>query len=354
MNAPPDTMTGVQAGPGAEGAAKTPGTGPATPGASAQPAATPGTTPAIPSIPTVVDFSAPVGEIAPELQTKTFTLAFNPQAGSKAAYETLFKMDASTQMPEEIKKSMGDASTNMSTEWKMDATYNFEKSDGKKFPISYTIDDVVVKEKEAAKGAPPGMEAAVADGAKQMKGKTVKMTVGADGKLIESGKSVDDGAAMAMQGFTQVVGIQGIVFPKKPVKVGDTWSSPVEFSKLMSGMGAMPGMKMDPINAVVKFVRVEGEESDPIAVLEVIMKGNPNISMGGGGSGASAMPAFKMNVSMDSKSIVKIQVSTGLVLSSVGSTTQTMSYDIPSMDKKAAPAKIKMKQVISVGMTKKD
>ena len=351
MNAPPDAATGTAPGNNSNGLTKSqPGT--AGPGATAQPGQTEGTSPAVPSIPTVAESSKPVGEIAPELQAKTYTLKFKPEAESSVSYETVMKMDSSTKVPEELKQSMG-AAPNISTEWKMDTTYKFAKSDGKKVPLTYTIDDVVVKEKEAAKGGPPGIEAAVADGARQMKGKTVKLAVGADGKLVETGKSVDDGAAMALQGFTQVVGLQGIVFPNKPVKVGDTWTSKVEFSKLMSGMGTLPGMKMDPLNAVMKFVRVEGDESDPIAVLEVVMKGKPNITLPGSG-GSSPMPSFKMNVEMDGKTIVKIQVNTGLVVSSVGTTKQNMSYGIPNMDKKKAPATITMQQVINVGMTKKD
>lgn len=100
-------------------------------------------------------------------------------------------------------------------------------------------------------------------------GKTSTVVVDQYGKP----KSV---ATVGSAGMAQMGGIQGVAFPVKPVKVGDTWTVDLDMAKMAPGGGA--GMKIKgriPMRYTLKSVNTVGGRK--IATIGVVINGSAQI-----------------------------------------------------------------------------
>lgn len=308
--------------------------------------------PARPSIPT----EEPPKPSVPSLQTKSYTIALNMNKGDEVRYQNDMEMNLTMGtmkgMPEnqQLPKNMG-------TKWTYTQKYKVDNATAAAIDLKATIEDVKVEDNSKAKASVMDLSKMMADGMQQMKGKTVSQKIGRDGQLLSAGTDVDAQAAMAMQGFTQAMGFQGVFFPKKPVKVGDTWQNKMEFSKLMAGarsMGPGSSMKMDDIPVTTKFLAVEGDEANPVGVMEVTINSKPHMQMSiSGADKAKTSMGLTMDMQINGKTVVRVNLKSGLVISSTGSTTAAMNMKFPTAaDSKAPAGSMSMTQTVKVAMRK--
>lgn len=113
---------------------------------------------------------------------------------------------------------------------------------------------------------------------------------------------------MGGMGSAMGQGAGSTTFPKKAVKVGDTWTSSLDFGKIMGG--AMPGMKMNgQIPVSYRLVALQGG----VATIAMTAKGAISMDMGG----------KAMRLTMDMRSTSLVEVATGLAKSAT-TTADTM------------------------------
>ena len=93
------------------------------------------------------------------------------------------------------------------------------------------------------------------------------------------------------------LGSQNVSFPKKAVKVGDTWTSTVDMGKMMPAGGSASGK----IPVVYKLVSLKGG----VATLAMTMNGTTNVKAG----------AQAMTMRMMSKGTLAIDAATGMMRS---------------------------------------
>jgi len=132
------------------------------------------------------------------------------------------------------------------------------------------------------------------------------------------------GRASQMGGMN--FGFLGAEYPAGPVSAGATWSTNVDFSKIMGG--AVPGMAASAGKSTIpvkyKLVKVESRAGKSIAHLSYTMKGSVNMNMGGGNQKAAAMA---MVISMDMKGTILVDVSTGAPISGSSNGTTNVSIN---------------------------
>lgn len=108
---------------------------------------------------------------------------------------------------------------------------------------------------------------------------------------------------------------QGVLFPKGPVKVGDTWTQSIDMGKIMSS-AKMGGMKMQG-----KF---------PLAYRLASLKGGvATITMTSKGNLTMAMGAQPINATLNMRSTIQIDAATGLMKSMT--TVNDTDTKIPGM-----------------------
>ncbi len=107
-------------------------------------------------------------------------------------------------------------------------------------------------------------------------------------------------------------GSQGVAFPKKAVKVGDSWTSALDLGKMMGALSR--GMKTSgTIPIVYRLVAVQGG----VATVSMTAKGTMSMSMG----------TRPMRITLDVRSTSLIDVATGMPKSS--RTTTDTSTELP-------------------------
>ncbi|MBL8088539.1 MAG: hypothetical protein JNM85_10785 [Chthonomonas sp.] len=348
---------------GVTSAAPAPGAAPSS-GVTEAPAGTaPGAAPsagvaAAPTAPTAPGTAATAGTPAPaEAQAASYDLRLIAEKGDFAKYETA--MDMTMKMPQmgAPKGEPDKAPDPIKVAYSVVTDYKFLGKSDK----GYTIESKLVDVKAPASTTPKGgmdMAAMAIDGVKQMKDKPVKMDVSPKGKILKQGSSVDDQASMAIQGMSQAIGFQGILFPDKPVKVGETWNSKLEFSKLMGGMGSMlqgGKMSMDDVPVETKFVRVETLNGRTIGVFEMKMNGKPKMTMSMPGDAKTKSSGMGMSMDMEISGLTTLRVDTktGMLESSNGTTNMKMLIKMSGMGSQAGgPGGMKMEQAIKVNIKK--
>lgn len=108
------------------------------------------------------------------------------------------------------------------------------------------------------------------------------------------------GAAMASQiGTGMMNGAQGVVFPRRVLKIGDAWTASMDVGK---AMGAAMGGRVMATGRVPIVYRLTGLK-DNVASISVSMKGKTTLTFG----------AHRAEVSMNATGAMSVDASTGLL-----------------------------------------
>ncbi|CAN5343564.1 hypothetical protein BH11ARM1_BH11ARM1_14150 [soil metagenome] len=130
--------------------------------------------------------------------------------------------------------------------------------------------------------------------------------VGIDSPDAKS-KQTMDAASAAMAGMS---------FPTHPVKVGDTWSTEIDFSKV-AGQGMGAGMMKGTIPVKLKVISLTGTT----VTISTVMNGTTNMEMPAGPNGQTG----KMSMKIVSVGTSAIKISDGTLLNTKMDMTMTMS-----------------------------
>jgi len=97
---------------------------------------------------------------------------------------------------------------------------------------------------------------------------------------------------------------QTITFPKKAIKVGDSWSATLDMGKMMPGAQAgMTATGVIPITYRLQSLKKVGDKT--LAVISMAMKGKSTMTM----------PQGKMDINMNSTGQSVVNVATGMFIS---------------------------------------
>ena len=215
------------------------------------------------------------------------TFAYQPPVGATFKYRTIIDSN----------QNMG-AGVDLSSRIQMDAqtkivsrTAGLTKLETKTLAVKVT----------APKGSPMAGQTAQLE--KMLMGNTTTSTIDRNFKPVS-------GQSTAMNQVTQgMMGAMGTYsFPNKPIKIGESWTTKMDVSK----MGAMaPGMKISGnIPIVCKLVSVQGGD----AIISVTMNGTMQMEASG--------QAIKMK--LESQGTSKVAIATGLSFYSDTKSSYTM------------------------------
>lgn len=147
---------------------------------------------------------------------------------------------------------------------------------------------------------------------------TVSTTVVDEFGNLKSLGATGAGAAMAKGiGNGMMAGAQGVAYPAKALKVGDTWGASLDLGKVMGGMmgGAMK------VNGKIPIVYRLTGLSGGTATIAVSMKGSTTMNMG----------AQAIKMTMDTAGTMRVETATGLLQSMT--TTSVTDVQMGAMGK---------------------
>lgn len=158
-----------------------------------------------------------------------------------------------------------------------------------------------------------GDEQASAQMKKVMEGKHQTITIDKFGTPKADPKDTSGGMKAIMEGFNnQSV---GVVFPKKPVKVGETWTSSVDLgaamNKAMTANGGKAGGAKGKgmLKTTYKLVKIDGKS----ATITSSISGTMDMDMGGGKAGGPQ--GMKMSMTFSGSGNMNIERATGVPFS---------------------------------------
>lgn len=175
--------------------------------------------------------------------------------------------------------------------------------------------------------APPGsmMANQASQAESRMKGTFFEAIYDSRARMVDgtmTGTGMMGQSASQMGGMN--VGFMGAEFPAGPIAPGATWSTSIDFGKVMSSMG--PGMGRMGANSKIpvkfKFVRIETSGARRLAHLTYDMKGSVTMNMGGGNQKAAGM-AMKIGINMAGK--LAVDIATGVPVTGTSSGTTSIS-----------------------------
>lgn len=217
--------------------------------------------------------------LVPIASAQSVLLRYRPPVGKTVAYTVSMSMTMST--PQKTPGTKGP----MSIKQTMPMTIRV---------VSRTADLTTVETKTGSARFGVGSPMA---GAPQAKPVVMRMTIDQFG-TPKGGAAAGPAAAMmnSMGGSTQ-----GVLFPRGPVKVGDTWTQSIDMGKVMSG-AKMTGMKMQG-----KFPLVYRLTAYKGGIVTIVMTSKGKMTM--------AMGTQPINANLNMRSTVLIDAATGLMKS---------------------------------------
>lgn len=123
-----------------------------------------------------------------------------------------------------------------------------------------------------------------------------------------------DGMSQMMSGMNN--SLNGVTFPAKPVKIGETWTNVIDMGKMMSAASkdqpAAAGLKSNgKMNMTYKLLKVT-----PAGILiGMNLSGTVNMDMGGA-KGAGGAQGMKMNMTMKGSGTFTVEKGTGIPINS--------------------------------------
>jgi hypothetical protein len=252
----------------------------------------------------------------------------------KAGTTAKFRQDSSMQMSAPMMSKDGKpVEVNTTTEQSM----KIVKATGNDFTVETTVTD----SKVVGAGSKEGMGSAIAGQLAQAKGSKSTAVYTSLGK---PSKPATDAAStqQMLNDFGRSLGFQGLVFPGKKVKVGESWSATVSLDRAMGALSKTMGgsAKMDPIPVKTTFSKVEMQGTKKIGVFNVVMRGKPKMSASGGKAGN-----LGMQLVINSQGELKIDLATGLLVSSIVTVENSFAFSGAGMGEANG---MKMSQLIRI------
>lgn len=276
-----------------------------------------------PSAPTYPD--KPVE--APKADGQQYTLRYNIPAGTVADYKQNITMS--------INSPLSGPGKPMEINSVTDQKLKVLKASPKDFTVRTDVTNVQVQ----GDTSQPAISQ-LAKGIQATKGTSYDATFSKVGKVTTGGgKDKFSGRDLASMAYGFGTGFQGLTFPDKPVRLGDTWTSELDFSEVVGSLGQGMGgaASMDKLPVTTKLLAVTTQGNRKFADLEIVMSGKPKLNAKGGQSGGG----FKMDMAIQGRHLVRIDLATGLAESIEGTTESSVSM---SMGPKAKP--IQMSQLM--------
>jgi hypothetical protein len=233
-------------------------------------------------------------------QAQKVTLRYNPAVGKTYVFSTTTTM----------KQTMPQGASNMKQS--MTTTMKVLKKAGDKVTIQTTV--------SGAKVTATGQGAEMASGIEKQLNSTKSTTViDSRGRPADIKATGPQAMQSALSGMAGGLGSMNS-FPEGPVGVGSTWTSTIDFQKMMKGM--LQGMKMSGGKIPVKMTlkRFETAGGKRLAVIDVVLNGNFSLNPPAGN--ASAMGP--VTTTLRTNATMKVDVATGVpveVQSKGGGTT---------------------------------
>ena len=160
-------------------------------------------------------------------------------------------------------------------------------------------------------------------GANTPKDSSMTMTIDKYGNIKMDAKG--GGALGAMFGGNDNSPV-GLMFPKKPVKVGDTWTSSVDMGAMMAGaMKASPQAKNTKATGMLNMNFKLNKLDGTVAGITCTFSGTVNMSTMGASPKGGAPQAMNMTMKMSGTSNYTIERPTGMVMSAITKTSMDMS-----------------------------
>lgn len=242
---------------------------------------------------TAVAVALVLGSVIAAGGQKAVTLRIKPPVGQKYTYAMV--MDNKT-------SGMGGAGT-MSMKVTTELVYSVKSLKGTNTTMETTTKSAKVT---APQGSPMAGMAAQLE--QQLKGQTMTVTLDELGKMVSTPGT---NATMAAGANTSVE------YPRNPVSVGSTWSAIVDMGKVLAAQGLQVTGGKIPFN--YKVTKIESVGGQTLVHLSQAAKGNFTTSAAAGAGAGS------MKVGLDSKTGIVVEAATGMLRSSKGTMTMTLS-----------------------------
>lgn len=217
---------------------------------------------------------------------------------------------------------------NLDMTQKLDTTLKVLSKNTRGHKIQTTVDKATVS---APKNS--AMAGQAAQAGNSMKGASFSAVYDAQGRIVEGSLETKGamGRAMTQMGSMNA-GFMGVEFPARQVSPGETWSTSIDFAKLMAGMGPAANMKANgKIPVKYKFVRLENRGGKSIAHVDYTMIGNVDMAMSGNNPQANGMQ-IKVGINMKGK--LQIDVATGAPLAGSNGGTTSINFGGMNMGQK--------------------
>lgn len=230
------------------------------------------------------------------------TLHYQPVVGK--AYRYSMTMSSNNSMA---------AGQNMSMTSKMNITMKPLSRTAGKTTVQSTVDSVKVT-------APQGSPAAnmTSSMEKSMKASKTTLVMDSQGKIVSM--NATGGNPMMGQMGQNMGGMMTFAYPKTPVRVGSSWSIPMDFGKMMAK--TMPNMAVTgKMPIVMRVMRIYGQQGRTLVQLAMTMNGVMNM----GAQGRSI--ATKMN----SAGTLVIDAATGMPVSQQQTMTGATTFGKQTM-----------------------
>lgn len=157
------------------------------------------------------------------------------------------------------------------------------------------------------------------------------------GKPAGENPDLSDPMRSMVNGVGAAIGVFGINYPGKAVKIGDSWSSEFDLGKLLQAR-IPPGVNTSVQNGKVPttYTLKSVDPGKGVAVIEVSMKASPKMQIvfpeqKGADGKTVKMPPMNMALEISSKGSVTVDLKTGLPISmtteSTSATTGTQMMD---------------------------
>lgn len=265
---------------------------------------------------------------------QSVTLRLKLPVGKKLVYTNDTRMDINMKMPKTqgaptMPENMG-VTMNQVTE-----TQVVSKS-AKGYLTRMTI---VEAKATADKGNPMG--AMIAGMADQVKGSTVEAVYDELGGIVGSVKTTMKSGAMPQMGRSSDMkfGFMGLLCPKNRVSVGSTWSTSIDFAKVMSGNQMGQGMQISgTMPLTYKLVKVASAGGRNMATVSVTLGGTMTI----GGQGSKTTAGGTMTAKISGGGTMIVDVATGIPQTSTIKMTMNMNaMGVPVTQKMVITQKLK-------------
>lgn len=212
--------------------------------------------------------------------------------------------------------------------------YTFGKSSGSGLSVELAFDKAAPKKSDSKM---PGIDATINQMVKGIQGVKLQIDAAPTG-AVSTMKAI---SGTTQGNMAQFGGLQGMTFPSKPIKPGDTWTVKVDYSKYLNGLMSQMGMggndqKETP--ATAKFLRFEGDGDAKVAVISLKM--HVNRADAGDGKMPGGIMKLKMDITVDTDA--KYNVKTGLLQSSVTNSLAKMGMDSGGKAPAGSPSSISL------------